>query len=121
MAPEAGPTLDGNFPSDEPRAGCSENRPIIRPLPLCCFYRCPGPDKYSPPPCFPRRTPSFPPPPPPMSLLDHPERDAVYRTPSISEAPSWSARFTYTGRIVAKHITKHVGVGIICSVAYFDP
>ena len=56
-----------------------------------------------------------------MSLLDHPERDAAYRTPSISEAPSCFARFVYTSRIVVTHITKHVGVGIICSVAYFDP
>ena len=56
-----------------------------------------------------------------MSLLDHPERDAVYRTPSISDAPTWSARVVYSGRAVIKHITKHVGVGIICSVAYFDP
>ncbi|KAH9922018.1 natural resistance-associated macrophage protein [Epithele typhae] len=56
-----------------------------------------------------------------MSLLDHPERDAVYRTASLRSAPSWSARAAYTARLVVHHLTKHVGVGIICSVAYFDP
>ncbi|OSD05931.1 natural resistance-associated macrophage protein [Trametes coccinea BRFM310] len=56
-----------------------------------------------------------------MSLLDHPERTAVYRTPSISDAPSWRTRFGYSVRTITRHVTKHVGVGIVCSVAYFDP
>ncbi|KAI8995398.1 natural resistance-associated macrophage protein [Trametes punicea] len=56
-----------------------------------------------------------------MSLLVHPERAAVYRTPSISEAPTWRARLGYGIRTIIRHVSKHVGVGIICSVAYFDP
>ncbi|KAI0670188.1 natural resistance-associated macrophage protein [Trametes maxima] len=56
-----------------------------------------------------------------MSLLDHPERAAVYRTPSIAAAPSWRVRLRYSYRTVLRHVTKHIGVGIICSVAYFDP
>ncbi|TBU44128.1 natural resistance-associated macrophage protein [Dichomitus squalens] len=56
-----------------------------------------------------------------MSLLDHPERAAAYRTPSLSDATSWRARVAYTLRTVTHHVSKHVGVGIICSVAYFDP
>ena len=58
---------------------------------------------------------------PTMSLLDHPERAAVYRTPSLSDAPSWRARVALGFRTVTHHISKHVGVGIICAVAYFDP
>ncbi|KAI0823054.1 natural resistance-associated macrophage protein-domain-containing protein [Trametes gibbosa] len=56
-----------------------------------------------------------------MSLLDHPERTVVYDTPRIGDAPTWRDRIVRSGRTVARHITKHVGVGIICSVAYFDP
>ncbi|RPD63239.1 natural resistance-associated macrophage protein [Lentinus tigrinus ALCF2SS1-7] len=56
-----------------------------------------------------------------MSLLDHPERAAVYRTQPISDAPTWRERVFYSCRVVYKHVTKHVGVGIICAVAYFDP
>jgi hypothetical protein len=26
-----------------------------------------------------------------------------------------------TGRLVFHHVVKHTGVGIVCSVAYFDP
>ncbi|RDX56184.1 natural resistance-associated macrophage protein [Lentinus brumalis] len=56
-----------------------------------------------------------------MSLLDHSERTAVYRTQSINDAPTWRERVLYCCRLVSKHVTKHVGVGIICAVAYFDP
>ncbi|KAI0762678.1 natural resistance-associated macrophage protein [Fomes fomentarius] len=56
-----------------------------------------------------------------MSLLDHPERTAVYRTRSIGAAPSWRSRLYYCYRKVVHHFAKHVGVGIICAVAYFDP
>lgn len=56
-----------------------------------------------------------------MSLLDHPERAATYRTSLLSHAPSWRARVALGFRAVTHHVTKHVGVGIICAVAYFDP
>ena len=84
-------------------------------------FRCLGAsDKYSSLPWSPR-APFFSLPSPPMSLLDHPERAAVYRTPSLRDAPSWRARVGYTLRTVTHHVSKHVGVGIICSVAYFEP
>ncbi|KAI0757298.1 natural resistance-associated macrophage protein-domain-containing protein [Daedaleopsis nitida] len=56
-----------------------------------------------------------------MSLLDHPERAAAYYTPPIRDAPSWRARLAYCCRAAWRHLTKHVGVGVICAVAYFDP
>lgn len=55
-----------------------------------------------------------------MSLLAHPERAAVYGAPA-PDALSWRARLTRSWRTVFRHVSKHVGVGIICSVAYFDP
>ncbi|KAI0662546.1 natural resistance-associated macrophage protein [Cubamyces menziesii] len=56
-----------------------------------------------------------------MSLLDHPERTAIYQTPALSHAPSWRARLRFSFSKVTRHVTKHIGVGIVCSVAYFDP
>ncbi|KAI0639118.1 natural resistance-associated macrophage protein [Trametes polyzona] len=56
-----------------------------------------------------------------MSLLDHPDRAAVYATPAIADPRSWRARLRHSCRTVVRHVSKHVGVGIICSVAYFDP
>ncbi|KAF8433512.1 smf Mn2+ and Fe2+ transporter [Boletus edulis BED1] len=33
----------------------------------------------------------------------------------------WSGKLVHYGRKLYHHTTKHVGVGIVCSVAYFDP
>ncbi|OJT04776.1 hypothetical protein TRAPUB_4570 [Trametes pubescens] len=56
-----------------------------------------------------------------MSLLAHPDRAAVYGAPAVPDALSWRVRLTRSWRNVFHHVSKHVGVGIICSVAYFDP
>ncbi|KAK7694341.1 hypothetical protein QCA50_001524 [Cerrena zonata] len=34
---------------------------------------------------------------------------------------SWAGRVKSASKTVVTHVTKHIGVGIICSVAYFDP
>jgi len=47
----------------------------------------------------------------PPSLASQPSLDTLNRPPPLRK---WSDE-------VWVHITKHVGVGIICSVAYFDP
>ena len=97
---------------------------IIRPLPLSCSYRSPGTlvftEYFCAPPCRPPPAPTLPPQ-SPLSLLDHPERTAIYQTPALSHAPSWRARLRFSFSKVTRHVTKHIGVGIVCSVAYFDP
>ncbi|KAI0768573.1 natural resistance-associated macrophage protein [Trametes elegans] len=56
-----------------------------------------------------------------MSLIEHPERTQLYRTSTLERNPSSRARLVHSARTIVRHVTKHVGVGIICSVAYFDP
>lgn len=112
-------TLDGSFPSVDHRPGSSENASPLRPLSRFCpalLVPTSTRRRHGYP-----KIPPFPPPSTQMSLLDHPDRDAVYQTPSIRDAPGWRARANYCYRKVAHHVTKHVGVGIICAVAYFDP
>ncbi|KAJ3937568.1 MAG: natural resistance-associated macrophage protein-domain-containing protein [Lentinula lateritia] len=34
---------------------------------------------------------------------------------------NWTKKFLSASRVVVHHVRKHVGVGLVCSIAYFDP
>ncbi|KAJ3894222.1 natural resistance-associated macrophage protein-domain-containing protein [Lentinula edodes] len=34
---------------------------------------------------------------------------------------NWTKKFLSASRVVIHHVRKHVGVGLVCSIAYFDP
>lgn len=56
-------------------------------------------------------------------MPDHPtDLDDATTGSQTRDAPKGSLeRAKATGRLLIHHIVKHTGVGIVCSVAYFDP
>jgi hypothetical protein len=63
-----------------------------------------------------------------MSALTHYSLMPEYPTDVDDTSPrprnvprGFLERTKATGRLVFHHIVKHTGVGIVCSVAYFDP
>lgn len=53
-----------------------------------------------------------------MSAAVVPTEDKPNQT---AHPTGWSTKLYYVGWRVYHHATKHTGVGLICSVAYFDP
>lgn len=51
---------------------------------------------------------------PSSASLLHPRHD-------LDPSKSWKHRLKTAGSVVVHHARKHVGVGIVCAVAYFDP
>lgn len=61
---------------------------------------------------------------PPRSLLNGlqpPHQVAQSKVETFPASTTWAGRAKSASKTVFLHVTKHVGVGIICSVAYFDP
>ncbi|OCH96686.1 natural resistance-associated macrophage protein [Obba rivulosa] len=62
-----------------------------------------------------------------MSLLEHPSPLAALReaerstTPVTPKRGPWESKISAGWQATVHHLKKHVGVGLICSVAYFDP
>ncbi|OBZ79850.1 hypothetical protein A0H81_00489 [Grifola frondosa] len=98
----------------------SQSGNYITPLPFCCFYPLSWSTQVVSS-AWPSRLLLLRAGPLPMSLLDHPERAAPYSRTSAPDAVGWQVRLLAGGRTVGHHLKNHVGVGIVCSVAYFDP
>lgn len=61
---------------------------------------------------------------PPRSLLNglQPQAEVAQSEKDVPQTNTpFLSRVKSVSKTVALHVTKHVGVGIICSVAYFDP
>jgi metal iron transporter len=54
-------------------------------------------------------------------MPEHPTHTDSASTQVKRSPQGFLNRANATGRVVLHHVVKHTGVGIVCSVAYFDP